>query len=287
MEENKYFLKKVASSWTEGKRLLNSLGPGWIFRGQRDFRWNLVSSIERLRLAVGLDIVEKILLKEFRRKAHQFINYNQLPIKSLIEWLALMQHYGTPTRLLDWTRSPYVATYFAVEDAEVENESSAVWALDIEWCKQSAINVFKSANVYSDEINLNMDFGSNEIFREFILENKVKMVIPISPHISNERLGIQQGLFLAAGDITSSFINNLKATCENNIERKLIKIILPNKFRMDALSDLDRMNINRQTLFPGIDGFAQSLKYKLSILTSSDQIKNQIERGLAEAFLYI
>src|SRR5207249_10091816 len=76
---------------------------------------------------------------EFKRRAHTDLQPHQVPAEGNAgEWLALMQHFGAPTRLLDVTQSPYVAAYFALEDAVDGVEQCAVWAVNKRWCLESA-----------------------------------------------------------------------------------------------------------------------------------------------------
>jgi FRG domain len=90
------------------------------FRGQRDETWPLYSSFMRMLGVSSLTPdevtgLEQYALGEFRSKAHFFVNPALLAkVRTTPCWWALMQHHGAPTRLLDWTTSPYVAAYFAV-----------------------------------------------------------------------------------------------------------------------------------------------------------------------------
>src|SRR5437764_2087600 len=103
----------------------------WAFRGERDERWPLYSSLSRYfqNFGVAKDAwadQEARILRIFKRKAHQFL---QKPPESDddFQWLALMQHHGAPTRLIDFTWSPYVAAFFALERATGD---AAVWAVN-------------------------------------------------------------------------------------------------------------------------------------------------------------
>ena len=84
------------------------------------------------------------LLLEFQQGAHQSSGFVPL-FNEVLDWLALMQHYGAPTRLLDWTRSPYVALYFALEKADKE---SAVWAINREWLENKSTGLIREHDQY-------------------------------------------------------------------------------------------------------------------------------------------
>src|ERR1035438_72566 len=104
----------------------------WIFRGQMDADWHLQPTIERVvgqNPAMSVNAFEDYINNEFRRRARNYLS-NAPHDENRLEWLALMRHYGAPTRLLDWSRSPFVALFFAVADAQSQ-QPSAVWCLDL------------------------------------------------------------------------------------------------------------------------------------------------------------
>lgn len=101
------------------------------FRGQVDENWSLQPSILRLFNKSDIPIklankIEKNAIEQFYSKAHLYTpNYDAGRHKTLIDRLSLMQHNSCPTRLLDWTMSPYVALYFAV--IQEPNKNGTVW----------------------------------------------------------------------------------------------------------------------------------------------------------------
>ncbi len=105
----------------------------YLFRGQSDAAWPLTDSLSRL---IGTPTyvstrayVEEIAFRRFLGQAHLFLDPCSLPTEeSLLAWWGLMQHFGCPTRLLDWSASPFVATYFAVVDNQ--DRAGVVWAFD-------------------------------------------------------------------------------------------------------------------------------------------------------------
>ncbi len=109
--------KEYPDSWGDFLKRLADLKGEWIFRGALA-DWNVETSLERacnhweLPLA-QMPEVERKLLREFKR--HPETRGLIGDPEDDLEWLALMQHYGTPTRLLDWSYSPFSALFFALD----------------------------------------------------------------------------------------------------------------------------------------------------------------------------
>lgn len=74
------------------------------------------------------DYPENDLLQRFRQKAPTLCSPDQTLPRSTDEWLFLAQHMGLPTRLLDWTESLLVATYFSIQEAD-KDKGSVLWML--------------------------------------------------------------------------------------------------------------------------------------------------------------
>src|SRR5579884_2606184 len=127
------------TSWQSLRDRLSQYDHKWAFRGIGDANWSLATSLERLQVSPVIE-AERYLLTTFQRRAHHHVR-DCPPLDDYVEWLALMQHHGTPTRLLDCTRSPYVALLFALERPPDANGQAAIWAVDIDACKQSAIQI--------------------------------------------------------------------------------------------------------------------------------------------------
>jgi len=144
-------------SWSAFQEIV--AGPtfrSWAFRGQGDARWPLYSSISRYLLEHRVDPgawaeQEERILRIFRRKAHLYLAH--VPAEAdAFQWLALMQHHGAPTRLLDFTWSPFVAAFFALERATAP---AAVWALCLpEIWKAKHKFPGRKARVTEDELGL-------------------------------------------------------------------------------------------------------------------------------------
>ena len=254
---------------------------GWLYRGQRDASWKLETSLERVcnRLGVPENFrpkAEERLLRQFKRGYHQFTSH--IPEKeSVLEWLSIMQHHGAPTRLLDFTYSIYVAAYFAVETAESD---CAIWALDATWALKESQKCFRAAGKPQKMVKkLEQPFmeGDEQIVHKLCQTKPyARAALPSTPFRLNERLRIQQGSFLVPGDIGGSFMSNLSSLQGVHDSKKVVKIIIPKSERLNALAALWSMGLSRAVLFPGIDGYAQSLGVYHSLFAPTPYGKDSI-----------
>jgi FRG domain len=200
--------------------------------------------------------IEGRIIREFRRAYHQFSP--RVPDRgATVEWLALMQHHGAPTRLLDFTYSVYVAAYFAVEEAD---EDCVVWAVNGPWALQRAAEILKRAGKKNTESMFKPFMDDDEKLAESLFMTKpyVSVAWPMNSFRLNERLRVQQGVFMIQGDIARPFSDNLKALSPRSTGN-IARIVIPGSLRRQALRNLWSMDISRAALFPGLDGFAKSL----------------------------
>ncbi len=248
-------------TWDEVKEYFNDLlnkNQFWIFRGHYKSEWRLQPTLERTLSRQPIDIeIESKIISEFKRRAHQYLSSNFMP-GNLLEWLALMQHHGAPTRMLDWSKSPYVSAFVAFENTYKEEGNVAIWAIDSLWLNKNSASIIKKANKNGLDIILKKIKTDQELLK--LIHAEVNVILPMEPNIMNERLTIQQGLFLFPSGKTINFENILENYGVFDSSKFIKKIIIPYSEGLNCLVDLNRMNINAATLFPGLDGFARSLK---------------------------
>jgi len=267
MNTGNAFTVKEFKEWSEAKEFFDKglYGTPWVFRGQQMAEWHLESSLDRAAVGASSDKkeIEKFFIFQFQRRAHNYLQESLLPLDDL-EWLALMQHHGAPTRLLDFTKSPYVAVFFGLENA---HDACAVWALNTEWyVGQAAYKLADASSNYSSnfvKFSLPNPQTLSKRFTEIFFDRDIPMLYPVEPFRMNERLTVQQGCFLCPGSVAIGFEQNLLSYGHADIPKNVMKIVLHPQVRREALYDLYMMNINRASLFPGIDGFAQSLKHHI------------------------
>lgn len=274
------FSRRSIRKWEEFLKFCRELDTQWVFRGQAS-DWPLRTTLERECGDSDIDLgnvsrVETALIRDFRRRYDS--KNRDYVMKDTLYCLALMQHHGAPTRLLDWTYSPYIAAYFALESASRKEECEGatchqetkhgerecvVWALNTRWCHEQAKNIAGEELIKKRNTDEERDDKS---FRElFMRDTPVQLVYLENPLLLNKRLIIQQGIFLIPGDVSAPFCRNLEALPGWDDGRNVIRFYftMSNSDRLRALEDLHHMNIDRASLFPGLDGFAQSLKKRL------------------------
>jgi hypothetical protein len=152
----------------------------------------------------------------------------------------------------------HVAAYFALEKASGD---CCIWAIDGKWVNMQAAEVYNKGSRSTEWLFDRVEDNVLEAqYAEMVLrEPPIPAVISINPFALNERLTIQKGVFLCQGDVSTGFEKNLEALEGYNDKDHVVKLVLPRNDQQKALHDLYHMNIGRSTLFPGLDGFAQSL----------------------------
>ena len=266
-------------SWDAARCLARRL-PGYAFRGQPDARLLPSSSIERAAARLQYDpaqlfAVEERMVRELRRRSPQFLLHPPAADDTL-GWLALLRHHGAPTRLVDFTRSFYVACWFALESADGD---AAIWAVDLD-----RLRVHVPRLLGRDEQVAPPNGDEPWCLARRALEHRERGgVVEVEPFQVDERLAAQQGMFLLPLDPTRSFMDNLAETFgiatfavgdaevvdyrdgdddePAGIGAPVIELVLPQEIHRSIRDDLWRMNVTAASFFPGLDGFARSLIY--------------------------
>lgn len=277
----------------------------WIFRGQKKGSYDLQPSIEReAKPPMPWAALEyKILYEEFQPTARMLMDPGSLPkSEDMLSWLALMQHYGSPTRLLDFTLSPYVALYFAFRDRTREEMSSshvAVWAIDARALMNFAARV--STEAYREEIKQKareperfprqklsqlrasawsvtdafriQSEGGRRMLSEALSPCRVRrnyfdksgFVAFALPSAHNRRLSCQQGAFLFNGAEKPTFQQSLVKMMSGSKKGWCRQLLIPSTLAARIEEKLFQMNIHELSLFPDMQGLAGFVRQKLRL----------------------
>lgn len=252
-------MKEVrVTTWNDFMSLCAEL-DGWAFRGQQDARWPLLTSLARYLHAyipgqASWRQREERAIRIFRRKAHNYLG-DPTVLDNALRCLALMQHHGAPTRLLDFTKSPFVAAFFALERATGD---AAVYALNTPRLWLAAPR--GQPDMDRDSIDPRQPGNFGRVF----LPNTNAVIWTGEPTEMDRRLVAQSGTLVVPGMLDKPLDEILRHY--EAADTLLKKIVLPLSVREEAMKALYRMNITNATLFPDLDGLARSIGMELEII---------------------
>jgi hypothetical protein len=230
------------NSWNEDIRVFRS---SYAFRGVTDAVADLRSALVRLG---GDPELERQLMRAFRKYAAQ----DAVPHDTDWDWLALGQHHGLPTRLLDWTYSPYVALHFATQNMERYDVDAVVWRCDyirahaLLPANLRAVLDEEGANVFTTEMLAEAAPSLADLDGEFALF--------VEPPSFDARIVNQYALF--------SVVSPAEARLDDWIDRHPGlggRIVIPAELKWEVRDKLDQANITERVLFPGLDGISRWL----------------------------
>ena len=264
------FLDCVQSKWKEWSKRVH-WGPqeklSW-FRGVGKECYELVPRIYRGKKEIGWEYNanEAVDMRaEFARRAKPFINRN-LPY-SVGEYLHLMQHYGFPTRLLDWTEGDLIALYFAIRIPR-NDKTPCVWMLNPSWLnyrndvtiKNEKTGEDKSLVLYTD-YDAVVEFPADKIIRDHYLDEHKLADLPVAvfpPHI-DPRIVAQKSVFTIHGRLKNGFDVLLKKYTEEAQICKL-RISSDQEKIKKMMEELNRLGMTETTIFPDLEGLSREIQ---------------------------
>ncbi len=197
-----------------------------IFRGHSSADWKLETTLDRVRRFSNDDVRNQLLtelLREFRHEALGLTRRWRGPLADL-HWEYVARHHGLPTRIMDWTESPYIAAYFAFEQARQSGGEVTIWVLDRDRFQQASLDAI-----------------------EILETDEVQQY--------NTRAFEQRSVMLR--------VDTIEATVESLLGSALNRFDIPATERSTALSDLDEMKINARSLFRDLDAAARTAERRV------------------------
>jgi len=291
----------VLRDWDDAMALqkhLSGFHKNWIFRGQKNACWPLETTLERAgggasRDAGSLVDIERRTVEHFKAEAHLHLGY--LPEDDdTVEWLALIQHYGSPTRLLDFTRRFWVGVFFALElDCSGKMpDRAAVWAIESRTLWRAAMHTLGALDgdieeAYDSERMRIARTVCNRRLWGSVSQNRPRpctepIAVPVAPTRVSKRMAAQGGLFVfqLGGDcsLEEAVVWTLQEyRGEKSVEVDeqetyydpdaplgddvvMVKILLPAGIgqRKEGLKRLEAMGVNAAMLFPDLSGLARA-----------------------------
>ncbi|MPQ46640.1 FRG domain-containing protein [Marinifilum sp. N1E240] len=248
----------VPANWSELQDLLftdsyntniNRTRSPYIYRGLSKFHYQLKTSL--IRLNGPYPDLEFHLLRNFKK----YSSRPDINNKSDWEWLALAQHHGLPTRLLDWTYSPYVALHFATYEIDKFHRDGVIWALNYERLKEYLPNNLqqKLNEIGSNSFTIDMLKETYQNITELSKEQS-DFVVAFEPPSLDDRIVNQYAIF--------TFMSHSNAILNEWLADKpdlYFRIRIPSEMKWEIRDKLDQVNINERVLFPGMDGLSKWL----------------------------
>lgn len=249
-------IKSVAQYITDVQSFEQKHIAQWYFRGHSSEEYKLIPSLFRLDVSGSFSNwpdIEKYMIESFIREA---IPHLVAKPDSIEKWLTLAQHHGLPTRLLDWTTSPLIALYFAVENY-IEKSPANVWCYGV-----------SSTNNCLDEST----WMARKIHTE--INNCILFPFHVTPRITNQSGCFSVHLFPKSGE------NFVEFDQQESIFNHFFKMIINHEDKLAILNELYFLGIHRGFIYPDKDGLCQKIKFEVTAKhkrnSNDDQLKEML-----------
>ncbi len=222
------------------------------FRGVGDASFDLTTSL--MRLGGDYASLETHILRAFRTYAQ--VGALLHGMTSEWHWLALAQHHSLPTRLLDWTYSPFVALHFATERLGLYHCDAAVWCVDLHHIQRYLPGPLKSLldENDADAFSVEMLATAAPTLTDFDALAPHPFVAFLEPPSIDERIVNQYALFSLLSDPRARMDAWLDAHPD-----AVRRIRIPAALEWEIRDKLDNANITERVLYPGLDGLSRWL----------------------------
>lgn len=231
------------------KRYRNS----YLFRGMLDSSFELVTSLRR-NCKDKKQQLESSILRSFTKYA---VNEDPTIGQSIWRQLILGQHYGLPTRLLDWSHSPLIALHFATAEKRIEEMSAhdcAVWRIDMIEIHNLLPEKYHQPLKREHTFVMSVDMLSETTtsLRQYDEDMGGDAMAIIEPPSVDPRIVGQYSYF----SIIPNDMHDIRAFLDRNTENT-VKYIIDKNLRWRVRDMLDQLNVNERIVYPGLDGLSR------------------------------
>lgn len=248
---------------------LNVLPNNFIFRGHANSQWPLQSALERILgkkwSAENARKFETYSWEAFKSKYHIYSGNEHVP-KSKLSWLSVMQHYGVPTRLIDFTSSPYIALYFALETyVPMSKEELAIFAIDYSGLMQKSIEYIQTKDREFQETRLSIECKKDLVFDNVVDRYSYDIAWVTEPIELNARIDRQSGTFLVSGNLEKPIESVLNLPLYDDVQ--MVKIAIPSHLYEGIYVALRKMSINSKSIYGDLSGLAKAIRMEMQAYT--------------------
>lgn len=234
------------------KEPLGRFRTDYAYRGVSDKSYELKNRFSRN--SSSHPFLEYHLLRNFRKYAKV---KGEKALSSDWRVITIGQHYGLPTRLLDWTYSPFIAVHFATSNIEKFDVDGVVWKVDFVKANKLLPDPLKSVleNVGSNSFTVEMLEEALPELKDFDRLSEKQLLLFFEPPSLDERI-VNQFAFFSVMSSPTIIMDEWLVQHPDLFRR----IIIPKELKWEIRDKLDQANITERLLFPGLDGLAAWLE---------------------------
>lgn len=256
-----------------------------IFRGQSNKEWEITPSIFRN----GWDIENE---KELYKDIQQW-NHDKFSSKDFIENICNMQHYGIPTRFIDWTTNPLYALYFAISSKTYKDSDGKIFCIECKNIHDSESDVYNElkeflSHRYKSCNSLDKNKNDNEAILTRAIREKSRHVF-IKTKYYNDRIRNQQGIFSTYIDMKSNEAESIIVKAIEDITQNILRLLKRDikNYTIDTTLDngLKRILRNERSQDIAVEKIKKLIKIKYR-LNNTDKYQQNIENIINMHFLY-